>query len=264
MTSLWDRQGRACTVDVVVEGCAAADVTLFGELHGHPDVHRLELEVARGVVARREGVTLGAEMFEADVQHVVDEYLAGLIRHQDLVAEGRAWRNHDTDYRPLVDLAKDHGLRFVATNVPRRYASLVAREGLEALTRLSDEARRWVAPLPVTVDLATPGYREMLAMVDGSGHAPSMTPEHFVAAQAIKDATMADRIARHRVPGRPFVHVNGDYHSQGGGGIAWYLRRADPGLRVVVVSCVESAAGAFEGAHRARGDFVVLVPPTKP
>ena len=37
-----------------------------------------------------------------------------------------------TDYRPLVELARERGWLVVAANVPRRYASMVAAEGWTA------------------------------------------------------------------------------------------------------------------------------------
>jgi len=247
------------TVDAAAERLADADVVLLGELHGNRAVHALELELARALFRIEKGrLALGAEMFEADDQLVLDEYLEGLIPHRHLVSEAKVWDNHQTDYRPLVDFAKENGLRFVATNVPRRYASLVAREGLEGLRRLSDEARRWVAPLPIGVDPATPGYREMLGMNLQMGHGMPIAPENLVAAQAVKDATMAHFIARALVPGGLFLHFNGAFHSQDRGGICWYLERAHPRLRVMAVTSVLGDPATFDDAYRGCGDLVFV------
>jgi uncharacterized iron-regulated protein len=132
----------------MLDRCVRSDIILFGEIHEHPLVHWLQLELTRDLFEIRKGdMMLGAEMLEADNQLIVDEYLASLIGHEHLVKEAKVWDNYDTDYRPLVDVAKEHGLRFIATNIPRRYAALVAREGMKALERLSDEAKRSIAPL---------------------------------------------------------------------------------------------------------------------
>jgi len=255
---LHDGEGFPVSLENAVARLAGADVVLFGELHGVRAVHDLEHALARALHRAWGGrMALGAEMFESDDQLVLDEYLAGLIPHRHLVAEAKTWDGHETDYRPLVDLARENGLRFVATNAPRRYAGLVAREGLEALARLSPEALRLLVPLPIRVDLETPGYREMLALELPMGGMPAR-PENLVAAQALKDATMAHFVSRAVGPGTTLLHVNGAYHSQGRGGICWRLERVRPELRVATVTCVVGDPARFDAAHRGAGDFVVV------
>jgi uncharacterized iron-regulated protein len=258
---LYAADGRPLEPDAAVTQLSQADVVLFGELHGNPAVHALELELARELVRRRgDDLLLGAEMFEADDQLVVDEYLAGLVLHRHLLSEAKVWDNYESDYRPLVELAKEAGRPFIATNVPRRYASLVAREGLAALERLGDEARRYLAPLPIAVDLDVPGYREMLDMDLPMMPGAKASPLNLVAAQAVKDATMAHFIALHCAGGRLFLHFNGVYHSQRRGGICWYLSRANPRLRVASLSSAEGDATTFEDAFRGLGDVVFVAP----
>jgi len=260
---LYDAEANPIDVASAVRRLDGADVVLFGELHGHPAIHQLELELTSALVEARGGrVVLGAEMFEADDQLALDEFLAGLIPHRHLVAEAKTWDRYELDYQPLVELAAERGLRFVATNVPRRYAGLVAREGLAALERLSPEARRWLAPLPIELDLETPGYRRMAAMGLTMGGRMPADPARLVAAQALKDATMAHFIAANRPAGALLVHFNGVFHSQEGGGIGWYLRRRDPGLDVRTISCVEGDPTGLEPGQRELGDLVAVVRPS--
>jgi uncharacterized iron-regulated protein len=197
-------------------------------------------------------------MFEADDQLVLDEYLADLITAEHLVQESKVWDNYETDYRPLVEFAREHGLRFIATNIPRRYANLVARQGIRALEVLSADAKRSIAPLPIVVDLSTPGYREMMEM--GAAHGMQMHPENFVAAQAVKDATMAHFIMRNRQENTLFIHYHGDYHSKNQGGIYWYLKRNNPGLVIRTVSSVSSETMDFDPNDRGRADYILVVP----
>jgi uncharacterized iron-regulated protein len=234
-------------------------VLLFGELHGYPLVHRLQLEMTKDLFDIRKGnLVLGAEMFEADDQLVLDEYLADLIKPEHLAQESKVWDNYETDYRPLVDFAREHGLRFIATNIPRRYANLVARKGTRALELLSDDAKRSIAPLPIVVDLSTPGYREMMEM--GAAHGMQMNPENFVAAQAVKDATMAYFIMRNRQEKKLFIHYHGDYHSKNYGGIYWYLERNNPGLVSRTISSVSSETMDFDRHDQGRADYILVVP----
>jgi uncharacterized iron-regulated protein len=245
----------------VARQLAGADVVLFGELHGNATVHEVEQRMAAELLRLRgRDLVLGAEMFEADDQVVLDEYLSGLILHHHLTSEAKVWENYETDYRPLVELAKAGGIPFVATNVPRRYANLVAREGLGALERLGEEARRYLAPLPIRYDLDVPGYPEMLEMRLPAMPGLKASPGNMVAAQAVKDATMAHFIASRGAPGQLFLHFNGVFHSQRRGGIGWFLSRAKPGLRVATISSVLGDPSTLERGLGALGDYVLVVP----
>jgi len=253
--------GSPIDPEAAAERLAGADVILLGELHGNAAVHEMERRIAAELIRLRgRDLVLGAEMFEADDQLVLDEYLSGLILHRHLTSEAKVWENYETDYRPLVELAKAGGLPFVATNVPRRYANLVARQGLAALEQLGEEARRYLAPLPIRYDLDVPGYQEMLEMRLPAMPGMKASPGNMVAAQAVKDATMAHFIASRRAPSQLFLHFNGVFHSQRGGGIGWFLARADPGLRVATISSVLGDSSAFEQGHGALGDYVFVVP----
>ena len=256
---LYDGRGVEIGYQAMLDLCVQSDVTLFGEIHEHPLVHWLQLEMTQDLIEIKKGdLMLGAEMLEADNQLIVDEYLAGLIGQEHVVNEAKVWDNYDTDYRPLVDVAKEHGLRFIATNIPRRYAALVAREGMKALERLSDEAKRSIAPLPIPLDLSTPGYQH--AMEIGMAHGAHMDARNFVAAQAVKDATMAYFILKNRGPKDLFIHYNGDYHSKNYGGIYWYLKRYDPEVSIRTISSVSRDMPEFDDECKGLADIVLIVP----
>jgi len=256
---LYDGGGGEIGYQDMLDSCVRSNVILFGEIHEHLLVHRLQLQVTQDLVRiRKGGLVLGAEMLESDNQLIVDEYLAGLITHEHLMGEAKVWDNYEADYRPLVDVAKENGLRFIATNIPRRYASLVARAGMKALERLSGEARQAIAPLPIPLDLDAPGYRH--AMEIGRAHGAHMDAENFVAAQAVKDATMAYFILKNREPKDLFIHYNGSYHSDSGGGICWYLKRYDPEIKVTAISSVSKDTPGFDEQYRGLADIVLVVP----
>lgn len=256
---LYDGEGVEIPYRKMLEGIESADVLLFGELHTNPIAHWLEFEITKDLFEVKESrLVLGAEMFETDIQHVIDEYLAGSITVEHFVKDARAWDNYATDYLPLVEFAKEHGLAFVATNIPRRYASLAAREGIAVLEGLPADLKRFIAPLPIDVDPSAPGYAEVSAMSAAHG----VDAERFIAAQAIKDATMAYSISRSHVPGSIFIHYHGVVHSQHHGGIYWYLNRLSPLLRVLTITTVEGDTTDFLEEYKASGDYVVVVPET--
>ena len=227
--ALYQGDGTPSTWADLVAEVLEADVVCFGELHDDAVMHWLQQELVRSLLAQGAHPSLGAEMLEADDQLVVNEYLAGVVNLDKLEAAANLWPNHATDYQPLLDLAKEHGLTMTATNVPRRYASWVYKHGLDGLEDLTPDAQAYLPSLPVAFDPTLPGYDAMLAMAGGHGG------ETLPMAQAIKDATMAHWILETRTEGKPFVHVNGSYHSQDWEGIVWYLREAQPDLNVLTI-----------------------------
>ena len=227
--ALYHGDGTPSTWSDLVTEVLEADVVCFGELHDDAVMHWLQQELVRSLLAQGAHPSLGAEMLEADDQLVVNEYLAGVVNLDKLEAAANLWPNHATDYQPLLDLAKEHGLTMTATNVPRRYASWVYKHGLDGLEDLTPDAQAYLPSLPVAYNPTLPGYDAMLAMAGGHGG------ETLPMAQAIKDATMAHWILQTRTEGQPFVHVNGSYHSQDWEGIVWYLLEAQPDLNVLTI-----------------------------
>ncbi|CAK0894979.1 unnamed protein product, partial [Prorocentrum cordatum] len=109
---------------------ARAVVSAEWPVHDDVVAHRLQLQVLQRCLAacRASGrrLVLSLEMFESDVQRVLDEYvLQRAIREQDMTQDSRPWPNYARDYRPLVELCREHGVRVIAANAPRRYVSLV-------------------------------------------------------------------------------------------------------------------------------------------
>src|SRR5665647_3720976 len=110
----------------------------------------MELELTKSLFAiKGKDLLLAVEMFEKDNQIIIDEYFAGTIKETSFESESRLWKNYATDYKPLLNFAKENGLKFIASNIPRRYASVVASGGFEALSVLSPGALVYIAPLPV-------------------------------------------------------------------------------------------------------------------
>ncbi len=257
---LYNTKGKQVSYRKMLQALQEADVVLFGELHNNPINHWLQYEAAQDLY-RSKGLMLqlGAEMLETDNQEPLNQYLSQQITYKQLEQNARLWPNFKTDYRPLVDFARDKGLPFIATNIPRRYASMVARGGLDTLNTLSPQDQQWIAPLPIEVDLSLPGYKAFTEM--NMGH-PGMSSENMAKAQAVKDATMAQSILRHHTPGKLFIHLNGSYHSNNHEGIYWYLKRLSPSLKIITIASVESAEANLSLAEpdRGIGDYILVTP----
>ena len=232
-------KGKEIKTDKLIRELADYDVVFFGENHNSSINHWLQLKITEGLYQKKNGqLILGAEMFERDNQPQLNQYLNGNFDAKKLKDSARLWNNFSTDYKPLVDFAKAKKLNFIATNVPRRYASQTAKEGLQSLNSLPGKDKSYMAQLPVQVTLETPGYPEMKAMM--GDHADGTKTMNFIAAQAIKDATMAESILKNFQSGKTFIHYNGNYHSKEFGGIYWYIRQKNPTLKMAVISVFES------------------------
>lgn len=230
-------KGKAVDYKEVLQDALKADIVFFGELHNAPICHWLELELTKDLYAEKaDKLVIGAEMFETDNQLLLDEYLSGEIKERNFEDEAKLWKNYKTDYKPLVKFALENEIPFIATNIPRRYASLVNKKGLEGLDSLSNEAKAFLPPLPIVFDPELKGYKEMVEMMKEAGGHDTL---HIAKAQAIKDATMAYFILQNWKEGKAFIHYNGTYHSDNFEGIVWYIKQAKPDLRIMTISSVE-------------------------
>ena len=236
---LFDQNGKNASYKEMLKEASEADIVFFGELHDNPICHWLEYELTADLYAERgKNLILGAEMFESDNQLIVDEYLGGLIKEKNFEAEARLWPNYKTDYKRLLNFARDSSLAFIATNIPRRYAAMINKSGFEALNSLEKNAYQFIAPLPLKYDSTLACYADMYKMM---GDAPSHATRNIACAQNSKDATMAYFILKNFTKGKTFLHFNGSYHSDRFQSILWHLKQADPTLKIITISSVEQA-----------------------
>ncbi len=156
--------------------------------------------------------------------------------------------------------AKEKGIPFIATNVPRRYAAMVSGEGSKVLDNVSAEAKKYFAPLPIVMDMELPGYKNMLAMFGPTTHG-STKSQNIVQAQALKDATMAHFILGQTNNSKKVLHYNGAYHSDGFEGIGWYLKSKNPNLKVITITTVlQDDLEKLSDKNKEKADFILVVP----
>jgi len=254
---IFDSTGKNVKYSKMLDAIQDANVIFFGELHNNPICHWLQVELTRELFESKNGnLVLGAEMFEADNQLILNEYIQGEISDKSFKKEARLWPNYKTDYAPLVEFAKENQLKFIATNIPRRYASVVYKKGFEGLEDLSAEAKSYIAPLPVEYDPELEGYQAMLEDMKMMAHVNENLPK----AQAIKDATMAYSIAEAIENDKLFIHYNGTYHSNNHEGIIWYLEKYKPGLNIVTIASVEQEEIENLGEKNENlADYIVVI-----
>ncbi len=253
--------GERASVEAIVAAMAEHEVVFVGEEHDDPVTHRVQallLERAFAAYGTDRPVVVSLEMFERDVQYIVDEYLDGLITEEHFLRSVRPWGNYDPDYRPLVEFARVHELPVVAANAPRRYVNRASRLGRESLDVLGSEVRRFLPPLPYPE--ASADYRaEWDALMGPAMAHMTGTP---LDGQTLWDASMGHAVATALEvrPGALVLHMAGGFHVENGTGTPEALQHYRTGTRALVVAARPAAdparweADRFEGL----GDFVVI------
>ncbi len=236
---LFTNNGELADYDEMIADLATSDMVFFGEYHTNPISHWLQLEMTKSFYEiKGNDLFLGAEMFENGNQLVLNEYLQGFYPEDKMIPEiTQLWGNYKTDYKPLVDFAKENKLRFIATNIPRRYASMINKMGISALDSLSEEALAMIGPdLKEYFDPTVKAYAEMADNM--GGHVPP-NMLNIQTAQAAKDATMAYFSVKNFSPGNLLFHFEGSYHSNYDQGIIWWINKIRPGLEIKSITTVD-------------------------
>jgi uncharacterized iron-regulated protein len=218
---------------------------------------------------RRSGLAVALEMFERDTQPSLAAYLSGSLGEKDFLDSARPWPRYATDYRPLVEFARAHGWPVIASNVPRRIAAQVAREGLQILDSLSETDRAFVAR---SVECPSDDYRTRFIGTMNEHPAPGADTlsgpereavnERYYSSQCLKDETMAEAIVAARTGAdRPLVvHFNGAFHTDFKAGIGPRVERRLDEARVIVLSILpvgDLDAIDPQDEDRRRADYLV-------
>ena len=260
---IYDATGNPVNISQVIEAAGKSDVIFLGENHDDTVAHFLQAEIFKKLQESNIGkrnVVLSLEMFERDVQIVLDEYLKDLITEKKFLDDSRPWNNYKTDYRPLVEYAKQNKLAVIAANAPRRYINMVSRGGRETLEKLTPEAKRWLSPLPY----AQPSeqYAKKFTALMGGTSSSNHGVSKILDSQTLWDATMAFSISEFlkKQKNALVVHLNGSFHTENRLGTAEQFLKLNPKKKILVVTMrYEDDFTKFDKAkHEKLGDFIIL------
>ncbi len=257
-------RGRWSDLESLAAEAARHDVVFFGEQHDDPGTHAIQRALLEAIARRRPAI-LSLEMFERDVQPLVDGYLAGRLPEDSLLAAGRPWPRYRTDYRPAVEWARAQGWPVIAANIPRPIASAVARGGLGVIDTLGERRALVAAEVSCPRNEYFKRFAEtMKGHVPGDSEAAKDAAlERYYQAQCVKDETMAESIVRARasVGGSALVvHLNGAFHSNYGLGTAERVKRRSPKAKLLVITAIPVAdldAVKPSGDERKQGAWLV-------
>ena len=250
------QNGKNLTAAQLASKLQKYDVVFFGEYHDQSEIHQYELGLLKAMYkAKGTKLALSMEMFEADNQSKLNNFLADTLSEENFLAASRPWPNYGTDYAPLVNFAKEKKMPVIAANVPRFLAAHVAKnnastEGVEA------QYQQW---LPKHTYAPEGAYKEKFYAQMSSPAAPmKMPPQRLAAvyaAQCLKDDKMAESIAAFADAHQnmQILHINGCFHSDAHLGTAQKLEALRPELKVAVITPLERK----QKGEKPAGDFVV-------
>ena len=176
------------------------------------------------------------EMFERDVQHIMDGYINKGVTKKFFLQHSRPWGNYDTAYQPLVEFARNLKLKVLAMNVPRRYAGYVAMGKEKFLATFPKLEKSYM----VDKIIALPGkYRDKFYKTM-ENHAPPEKIEQYYRAQCLKDDTMAKSIIEHlnQDPRACIISYTGSFHSDEGFGLVDKVLKQKPDLKILLVTII--------------------------
>jgi uncharacterized iron-regulated protein len=272
------KAGKEVTLQEIVAEMKQYDVLFYGEEHDDSVTHFLEMKLFELMFAEYgDNTALSLEMFDRDVQPVMDEYLQGGIREKHFNKDARVWSNY-SDYKPMVEFAKLNQLDVICANAASRYTNLAGREGQKALMALPASSKKFMAPLPY--DTASGAYYQKL--VDLTNHdlgttndttkkmppAAMMGGFNLIMGQSLWDATMAYSIAEYvkAHKGNKVMQVNGRFHSDEKFAIVTQLKKYSPKTNCLVISAGPDVS--FPNIDWAKftylGDFIIITDPNVP
>jgi uncharacterized iron-regulated protein len=277
--TVWDgHTGAPVPRDRLLAACAAADVILIGENHGHPVGLPWAANFLDALLSAAPDAALSLEFFERDDQSRLDDYLHGLT--DEAAFRKRTERtpgNYPEGHRSMLEAAKAKGRPVIASNTPWEVIRYLRGKTYEALAQLTPEQRRlFKIPDELAIGRYRDDYDKIMSSMGGSHGAPATnppppppTPEELklrldagFRTQQLWDWTMADSVVRAVEAGHhPVVHVIGRFHSDFRGGTAQAIEKLRPGAKLIVISIVDEDLPGLADADKGRGDYVVYAGP---
>lgn len=259
-TQWYTSDGEAIDLAAAVEKMAAYDVVFFGEYHDQPFIHTAEAEFFAALLQKNPALAFSMEMFECDVQAILNRYLQDEITEAEFMGQARPWPNYAEDYRPLVVFAKEREVPVIASNVPRRLASQYAKRG--TLESIAEDERQY---LPRVHRAGSEAYRQnFIAYMESGQTGMRLSPEQierFYQAQCLKDDRMAESIADYLAahPERSILHIQGEFHGRAHLGVPEKLRQLAPNLKIAVIEPVFRETDDRDVLQKHRGDGELLL-----
>ncbi len=239
--------GEERTHSLVMLDMAQKQVVLLGETHDRYDIHRWQVNICASLLALRDDLAVGFEMFPRRLQPVLDEWVDGKLDADtflERVEWGKVWGFAADLYWPIFHFCREFQVKMLALNCRRDLVTRVGKEGWDAIP---DAERDGLTPARA----ASLAHREHLLRLTNGG--PSFmqgktadAPEfdRFVRAQQTWDRAFACNIASYldEKPDALVVGIIGRGHMEYGFGTPDQLD--DLGVKQVGILLTEDLSDA--------------------
>ena len=265
--------GDFIQVAEMVERLEGADIVYVGETHTDYAHHLAQLEILKALHAANPRLVMGWEMFHSSQQPLMDAYTGGWlpeVEWLDAIYWEQTWGHAYPYYKPLLDFARDNGIRIFGLNAPREAIRGVRTLGREGMT---EDLSYW---LPagfwdrIYIDSEKP-YEEWF--MASARHSEDMTDDMmklFFWSQTAWNEIMAWNVVKAfnviPDPGLQVLVVVGSGHALFGMGVPTRVELLRNDLRQVVVMPYTSdrvmpLSEIREEELGRNGDYIWFVPP---
>ncbi|WP_457575367.1 ChaN family lipoprotein [Desulfomarina sp.] len=213
----------------IIEQLDSVRVIYIGETHTANSDHLLQLRVIEALFARDPNLAIGMEMFPADNQQPLDDYIVNRVHDDERTflkqsEYFKVWRYDYRFFRDIIEFARKNKLPVLGLNLKRDIVTKVFRSG-----NTDGLDQKVMEKLPENRDLDMEGYYTRLNRVhtlhDQTGSRGSISG--FIQAQGLWDETMAENISNwlHKNPGKKLVVLAGTQHTRKDSGIPPRVKR---------------------------------------
>jgi len=205
------RDGVIVDFQQMIEDVKKTDLIFVGEAHSDLRHHHAQLRIIKALHASGVPVATGLEMFRADSQKELDQWVEGTMPLGLFIGVyDRNWGMPWPWYMKILKYAREAGIPLIGLNVAGTLTEKVSRHGYESLSR--DEVRQ--LPPGITFDIDDRHLKHMRKIYDVHGKGDS-TFDNFNRAQLVWDKTMAYHLMNFlkKNPGTTIVVLAGTDHA---------------------------------------------------
>jgi uncharacterized iron-regulated protein len=185
-------EGDLIPFSQLMEDLRTSRAIFVGESHDQWEHHRAQARILQALITEGKDVVVAMEMFQRTQQPILDLWSQGVLTEGDFLKEVQwetAWGIDYSFYKEILDLVREHHLKVLGLNVPKKLSRKVAQTGID---NLSPEDRNSLPEL----DLKDRDHRRYIRSSykqHKKGTAGGF--EYFYQAQCLWDEAMAETIS---------------------------------------------------------------------
>lgn len=179
-------KGREITLAQAAHHLKKQRIIIVGEHHNQKSHHMAQLLIIQTLHDRGIPLSIGLEMFRAESQNVLDEWVSGKISESDFKkVYYDNWSLPWPLYSMIFHYSQEKGIPLVGLNVPRTITWKVAQQGFQSLSKAE---RGNLSNVACTVDR---DYMDFIRKAYGAHAHGQLNFTYFCEAQLVWDTVMA-------------------------------------------------------------------------